>query len=254
LLPMDAGTLNCPMCGAPQSADATQCDHCGARLETVACPSCFGMVFAGAKFCSHCGAKIERTEVASDKKLNCPRCHVAMDAVMVGKVNLHECSKCEGVWVQAAVLQEICADTEEQSAVLGMATHLPPPESGDFERTVAYVPCPECNTLMNRVNFARCSHVVVDVCTRHGTWFDKDELRRIIEFIRAGGLEKSRAQEIQQIQEQRNQLKSAQISGGLGGTIPSISSWSNPSNELTEDIIGAGISIAASVISALLRK
>ena len=45
---------------------------------------------------------------------------------------------------------------------------------------------------MNRVNFAKCSDVIVDVCKGHGTWFDKDELRQIVEFIRGGGMEQSR--------------------------------------------------------------
>ena len=35
---------------------------------------------------------------------------------------------------------------------------------------------------MNRVQFANCSHVIVDVCKPHGTWFDRDELRRIVEL------------------------------------------------------------------------
>ena len=59
---MEAQTLNCPMCGAAASSEATQCEHCGARLATVACPSCFGMIFQGAKFCSHCGAKVDRAD------------------------------------------------------------------------------------------------------------------------------------------------------------------------------------------------
>ena len=59
---------------------------------------------------------------------------------------------------------------------------------------------------MNRVNFARCSGVVVDVCKAHGTWFDRDELRRIVEFIRAGGLEQARAFELDQLERERRAL------------------------------------------------
>ena len=47
---------------------------------------------------------------------------------------------------------------------------------------------------MNRVNFARCSGVIVDICKQHGTWFDRDELSRIVEFIHGGGLNASRAE------------------------------------------------------------
>jgi hypothetical protein len=51
---------------------------------------------------------------------------------------------------------------------------------------------------MNRINFAHTSGVIVDVCTSHGTWFDADELRRVLEFITAGGLEAARARELRQ--------------------------------------------------------
>jgi hypothetical protein len=60
---------------------------------------------------------------------------------------------------------------------------------------------------MNRVNFAHCSHVILDVCKAHGTWFDKDELRRTVEFIRAGGLEKARAHQIAQLEDERRRLE-----------------------------------------------
>lgn len=178
----------------------------------MACPSCFGMIFEGAKFCSHCGAKVDRTEVAASEPRLCPRCHVNLGAAMVGNTSLLECGKCEGVWVDADTLQQICADREKQAAVLGMATPLPAADSGALE-TVRYIPCPVCKVLMNRVNFASCSHVIVDVCGKHGTWFDKDELRKVIEFIRAGGLDKSRAQEIANLQQQRSLAKIDQIGG-----------------------------------------
>src|SRR5580658_5591930 len=113
---MDAVTLNCPMCGAPASSDATVCEHCGAQLATVACPSCFGLIFLGAKFCSHCGAKVERVEVADATPRRCPRCREPMSAVTVGNTSLLECGKCEGVWVDTASLQQICSDREKQSA------------------------------------------------------------------------------------------------------------------------------------------
>jgi len=71
---------------------------------------------------------------------------------------------------------------------------------------------------MNRVNFANCSHVVVDVCKQHGTWFDRDELRRIVEFIRAGGLESARAREMAELEERRRQLSAAQTSSAWDTT------------------------------------
>jgi Zn-finger nucleic acid-binding protein/ribosomal protein L40E len=210
---MEAKTLNCPMCGATASTDATKCLHCGARLATIACPACFGMIFRGAKFCSHCGAKVDRQEVADDSVHACPGCRVNMKAIVVGKTDLRECPKCEGIWADADSLQQICADREQQAALLGVAVPVPTPTDAPLEK-ITYRPCPVCHQLMHRVNFARCSHVVVDVCKAHGTWFDKDELRRIVEFIQAGGFDKVRAMERAELDRQRAALEATRVASG----------------------------------------
>jgi Zn-finger nucleic acid-binding protein len=243
---MEAETLNCPMCGASAATDATCCEHCGARLATVACPSCFGMMFVGAKFCSHCGAKADRTETAGAPAQLCPRCQVAMESVVIGNTNLRECPRCEGIWADTDSLQQICNDREKQAAVLGVPAHLPAGAASEPELNIRYVPCPVCKKLMNRVNFAHCSHVVVDVCQQHGTWFDSDELRRIVEFIRAGGLEKSRTREIADLEQKKRELSSARIAGGAD-----FSSVGDPAPKY--DGFDLAISAAGTLLRALLR-
>jgi Zn-finger nucleic acid-binding protein len=233
------------MCGAAASSAATRCEHCGARLATVACPSCFGMMFIGEKFCSHCGAKAARTEVSTTASQLCPRCRLELKPVLIGSSNLQECPRCEGIWVDGDSLQQICSDREKQAAVLGVATPLPAPGSAGLEEKIRYLPCPACKKLMNRVNFAHCSHVIVDVCAAHGTWFDRDELRRIVEFIRGGGLEAARAREMEQLDERRRQLSAAQLARGPDN-LP-LSSRSNYGD------VHLGISAAAEFLKWLLR-
>lgn len=127
-----------------------------------------------------------------------------MNAVTIGSISLLECGGCEGIWVDVETLQQICAEKEKQAAVLGMPAN--PDEPAALEQHIRYVPCPVCHELMNRVNFAHCSRVIVDVCKAHGAWFDKDELRRTVEFIRSGGLEKARAQQLEQIKNEERRL------------------------------------------------
>ena len=231
------------MCGAAASSDSSQCEHCGARLATIACPSCFGMMFVGAKFCSHCGARAARDEVSGAASLRCSRCSIEMKAVAIGNTSLRECSRCEGVWVEVDSMEQICTDREKQGAILGAAAPLPVDENPDLDK-VRYLPCPVCAKLMNRVNFARCSHVVVDVCKGHGTWFDKDELRRIIEFILAGGLEQARAREIAELEQRRRELTAAQIRDPVPPGLfreTNYNEWSST------------ISVATSLLRSLLR-
>lgn len=248
---MAATTLNCPMCGASAATDSTKCEHCGARLATVACPACFGMIFLGAKFCSHCGARVERSEVDENAREACPRCKGDLRTATVGKTSLRECPKCEGVWLNKAAFEQVCTDTEEQSALLGMASSLPTDLIGNVEKEIRYRPCPCCSELMHRVNFARCSHVIVDVCAQHGTWFDKDELREIVEFIRAGGMTKARA--LEELEAKRR-LQSLEDRSRDFESRPS--GWNTESGGSADgyDLVGSSIVAAAGLIARLLRK
>lgn len=208
---MRAETLNCFNCGAAVSTDASQCQYCNSRLATVSCPSCFGMMFIGSKHCPRCGAAASSIEAAALPPRNCPRCLSEMTGVNIGTTAVRECLKCEGLWLDVSSFERICSDREQQSAVLGAASPAPTQVARDAVSQIRYVPCPECKQLMNRINFARCSGVIVDVCRGHGTWFDRDELSRIVEFIRGGGLEASRAREKAQLDDARRELEAERI-------------------------------------------
>ncbi|MEP6922163.1 MAG: zf-TFIIB domain-containing protein [bacterium] len=202
---MQAETLNCPMCGAAASTDDPLCNYCGSRLATVACASCFGMMFLGSKHCPRCGAAAAERTAADLPAQKCPRCGVEMQSVKLGATTVRECERCLGLWVDVLAFEKICADREQQSAVLGAASPEPTRTVQETNK-IRYVPCPECGQLMNRINFAHCSGVIVDICKGHGSWFDREELSRIVEFIRGGGLEASRAKEKAWLEEERRQL------------------------------------------------
>lgn len=136
--------------------------------------------------------------------------------ITLGGSAMRECGTCGGLWLEVAAFEKICADREHQAAVLGLASpvtgHRMDPGS---DIKVRYFPCPQCGQLMNRMNFARCSGVIIDVCRGHGTWFDRDELRGIIEFIRGGGLQLSRQKEKREIAFEREQLRHEQFIANL---------------------------------------
>jgi Zn-finger nucleic acid-binding protein len=163
------------------------------------------MMFLGSKHCQRCGAAAAVPEIRDAKDRKCPRCKNELMLVTVGSTAVLECERCFGLWLDVASFEKICADREQQSAVLGFASQAPATGAHETSK-VNYVPCPECSQLMNRMNFARCSGVIVDICKQHGTWFDRDELSRIVEFIHGGGLEASRLREKEEIREDRRRL------------------------------------------------
>lgn len=210
---MEAATLKCPNCGAAISSDSAQCKYCESKLATMACASCFGMMFIGSKHCPHCGAVATEASAAELSILKCPRCKIDMTSIKIAGEQMRECDHCGGIWLEVASFERICANREEQSAVLGAASLAPAhqvDQSKDGNK-IRYSPCPECGQLMNRINFARCSGVIVDVCKGHGTWFDASELREIVEFIRGGGLQLSRQKEKREIEFEREQLRAEQF-------------------------------------------
>ncbi|MFS8086405.1 MAG: zf-TFIIB domain-containing protein [Acidobacteriota bacterium] len=210
---MQAETLNCPNCGAAISSDSPQCRYCESKLATIACPACFAMMFIGSKHCPHCGAAAGQANAAELSVLKCPRCKIDMYAITIGATAMRECERCGGLWLEAAVFEKICADREQQSAVLGAALPAPARQliTNAEPEKISYAPCPQCGDLMNRINFARCSGVIVDVCRGHGIWFDRDELSGIVEFIRGGGFEVARRKEKQELEFEREQLRTEQM-------------------------------------------
>jgi Zn-finger nucleic acid-binding protein len=168
------------------------------------------MMFTGSRHCPHCGAAATEAETAQLSLLKCPRCQIDMASIKLGAEQMRECETCGGLWLEVAAFGKICASREEQSAVLGGAAPAPEHQTAGHETRIRYVPCPQCRQLMNRINFARCSGVIVDVCKGHGTWFDRDELSEIIRFIHQGGLEISRQKEKIEIEHERQQLRAEQ--------------------------------------------
>ncbi len=121
--------------------------------------------------------------------LECPRCDVHLEGRLVGDVLLDECNTCHGIWVDLCALERILSERKQARAdvVLGK---LPPAGAPPVphQQTRMYIRCPECVDLMNRRLFAKGSGVIVDICPKHGAWFDESELQLVIEFVAKGGL------------------------------------------------------------------
>lgn len=202
------GGYNCPNCGAAATPESVRCAYCHTGLATLVCSSCFGAIFIGMKHCPWCGALASAGRAVEQAPGKCPRCDTAFLLVKAGRETLRECPACGGLWVDNATLQRICTEQEEMQAVMGFNPDPVRTAVGKSHQPArVYIPCPECQKLMNRRQFAGCSGVIVDWCKAHGTWFDRDELKQIIQFILAGGLNKSREREKIKLEEEKQNLR-----------------------------------------------
>jgi Zn-finger nucleic acid-binding protein len=104
-------------------------------------------------------------------------------------VQVRACKVCAGVWVDTETLQSIidgAARAAPQAAATSVRRKTMP--QGLATSKVTYRHCPVCKQSMLRRNFGSISGIVVDVCARHGTFFDYGELPEVVEFVRSGGL------------------------------------------------------------------
>ena len=167
-------------------------------------------MFLGSKFCGHCGARAVNTEINDDDNPGvCPRCKLRLRSLKIDVTHIRECEKCGGFWASVETFEDLCADKEQQSAVLSFIS-AKPADRQISPAAISYVPCPDCKQLMNRSNFARVSGVIIDLCKQHGVWFDADELPKIIDFIDKGGLARSREKEKISLEEERSKLRDEQ--------------------------------------------
>jgi Zn-finger nucleic acid-binding protein len=126
-------------------------------------------------------------------RMPCPACGSDLIRSTIGGGGgggdaLNECPTCHGTWLDIDTFQTLTADPDRQTAVLAkLRTRDPDPATH-----AVTLPCPRCRRPMQRHDYAGASGVHVDVCREHGIWFDRDELRRIVEFIRSGGLNRRR--------------------------------------------------------------
>ncbi len=199
---MEARVIRCAGCGASVSAEAPQCPYCHAQLATVACPACFALAPLSATHCPACGAALAPRATDAAVGAPCPACTKPLAASRVGDLQAQTCGACGGLWLDRAMFEQLGASRERQGAVLGM---LPAPAAPPVvaPEPVKYRPCPVCRQFMNRVNYAKRSGVVLDVCKGHGLWFDQDELRRVLAFIAGGGLDRARERELEDLKEAR---------------------------------------------------
>jgi Zn-finger nucleic acid-binding protein len=234
--PTAASELRCPSCGAPAAENAGSCAYCGANLAVVGCPSCFAHLFAGMRYCPKCGTEVAREEEGASE-FSCPDGHGVLTKVRVGILTFGECSGCHGLWVDAEQFGKLVDSQESRATMLRWHAESRASLVTTAVDPIKYRPCPRCTKLMNRVNFARVSKVIVDVCKSHGTWFDRDELARVVTFIQDGGLARTHEYDVERaVEEKRRHSEQMKFVADLqrdSGQLPHLQARDDDSPALT---------------------
>ncbi len=192
--------MDCKKCGAPLPVNRNRCEHCGVvndiDLRAVKAPMVHGPHTD--RVCPHCD-----------------RVMISVDLHIGDGFFIERCEGCGGLFFdpdelegvfEASVSQVFEADLERMAVLTE--------ESATNYSNVKYVKCPVCREIMNRRNYGARSGVIVDTCKMHGVWLDAGELRRLLHWVKAGGLlhDKAKQQRERKSEERTKRARQAERS------------------------------------------
>ncbi|HEU5072605.1 MAG TPA: zinc ribbon domain-containing protein [Polyangiaceae bacterium] len=183
-----ARTYHCSNCGAPNEERARVCNYCRAPIATVRCADCHHMNVPEAIHCSGCGYTLGLEPIYGAADVRCARCRGELSSYRSGAGRLFDCGGCGAQFVEHDLLRQLL----ERREVAGAFMPRNPRRRNPLEQPVVYLKCPECREVMNRKNFGNSSGIIVDICARHGFWFDAGELPEVLKFVEEGGLARVR--------------------------------------------------------------
>lgn len=165
---------NCTSCSAPLSGPSTICEYCGRRNDT------------------NLQGIHKYTVTRPESERICPRCDIPLQTINLKKDEkfyIERCDQCMGLFF----------DNNELEALLTLSVsnvfridrkRLDTINSELYHRDTTqthYVNCPVCRKFMARKNFGAKSGVILDRCSSDGVWIDGGELKRLLEWKKAGG-------------------------------------------------------------------
>lgn len=178
-------------------------------------------------FCPFCGTRqdidlrqIHFRDLGNDGSLPCPGCEGTLGVIEFDTdppIRIERCESCLGHFFNPGELEALLEQKTNPLVWLDRQRLHEISENFGWNHEVVYLQCPMCRERMSHVNFGGESGVILDRCGAHGVWVEGGELRRLLEWWRAGGKHLHQAHE----QEKAARLKAmhhrpSQPSGGHG--------------------------------------
>ena len=148
-------------------------------------------------FCPYCGVRqdvdlrqIHFRDLGADGSRPCPECQTALTTVefdTTPPAQIERCGTCHGLFFNPGELEFLLEQKTNPFVWIDQAQIDQIGEDFGHHHEIVYRKCPICAERMSHVNFASRSGVILDQCGSHGYWVDGGELRRLLEWWRAGG-------------------------------------------------------------------
>lgn len=185
------------------------------------CSNCNAPLSDGSMLCAYCGDRNDidlrgihyYTTHENDSPRICPRCEKNLKTINLklhGTFLIDRCDQCQGLFFDPGELEALLEATVSNVFLIDKSGL----DSINLYRLpdqypIAYIKCPVCSQLMNRVNFGTRSGVIIDRCKAHGVWLDGGELRHLFEWMKMGGklLDQERQEEVRKEELKQESLR-----------------------------------------------
>lgn len=178
------------------------------------CQWCTAPLPPGTGLCRYCGKLSdvdlqgvhEFTVAEPESPRICPACSIPMqtlDLKLGGTFYIERCERCLSLFFDPNEVETLL---EKSASAVFQVDRVRLDEiargGSAAPASARYYACPVCRTAMNRVNFGARSGVVVDQCPRHGMWLEGGELRRLLEWKKAGGQILDQRRKVERLEEE----------------------------------------------------
>ncbi|MEP4077113.1 zf-TFIIB domain-containing protein [Haloferula sp.] len=229
--------MNCSNCGGRLEGDLTICTFCESRQDIDLSQVHFRNLGKGGQLaCPGCESTLEEIEFKTEPPIvieRCTECHGLffnpgeLEAFLESKVS-------EPLWLDGQRLQEIA-------------------NNFGYNHVVEYLKCPMCEERMSHINFGGKSGVIMDRCGGHGFWLQGGELRRLMEWWRAGGKHLHLKNEQDKLDGLRSSGSMMSGSAAFGDSSPGMEPiWGDASGDPKWDAIKIAGALIGGIAAALL--
>lgn len=109
--------------------------------------------------------------------MDCPKCEESMNVRNIKKVEINECSKCNGIWFDQDELRRAKDQTEPDLNWMDFEIWK---QADHFIFSAKALKCPKCQIDMVAIDYGDTG-VEIDYCPQcQGTWLDEGEFEKII--------------------------------------------------------------------------
>ncbi len=109
--------------------------------------------------------------------MKCVSCKATMIVLELDQVEVDYCLECGGTWLDSGELELLLENPDEVKKLLHHPALSGKAERGDKK-------CPICQKGMNEIALGSGKPVHIDLCRKeHGLWFDRGELKEIIDIL-----------------------------------------------------------------------